>query len=258
MKKRDHKYLGWIPDLPDARDFSRTLKITSSAKLPSAVDLRDKLRDIPIINQGPLGSCTACAIATAHMATQIINEEKLKLVPSKLFIYYNEREIEGSVNYDSGAMIRDGIKSVVKQGVCSEKEWPYRVSKFKLKPHDKCYENALNYQALIYERLRGRYVNELMSVLYQGFPFIFGFTVYNSFNSTKVARTGNYLPNPLTESVMGGHAVICFGYDQPTQTFVVRNSWGASWGLGGYFRMRFEDMVNPNMTDDFWVIRKSE
>lgn len=258
MNKRDHKYLGWLPDLPDSRDFSTSLKVSRASQLPVAIDLRSQLRNIPIINQGSLGSCTACAISTAHMASQIIEEKKLDIIPSKLFIYYNERAMEGSVNYDSGAMIRDGIKSLVRQGVCSESDWPYIISKFKNKPSLTAYRNALNFQALIYERLRGHILTELLSVLAQGYPFIFGFTVYDSFDSQKVARTGLYVPDTAKESILGGHAVICFGYDQPTQMFLVRNSWGSNWGIGGYFKMRFADMINPNLCDDFWVLRKTE
>src|SRR2546430_11530119 len=63
-------------------------------------------------------------------------------VPSRLFIYYNERKIEGTVPSDSGAMIRDGIKSVASDGVCPEPEWPYVIAKFATRPTAKCYRDA--------------------------------------------------------------------------------------------------------------------
>ena len=249
---------GWIPDVPDVRDYPLRLTVRKAVYLPPSVDLRKRLINIPIINQGSLGSCTACAVSTAHMATQIIGEKSLEIIPSKLFIYYNERAMEGSVPHDSGAMIRSGIKSLVRHGACSEKDWPYQISKFKQKPPTIAYRNALKYQALSYERMRGNDLDELLSVLAQGFPFVFGFAVYDSFLSLKVSRTGVYEPEPRKESMLGGHAVTCFGYDKSTAQFLVRNSWGAHWGFGGYFKMRFSDVVNTNMCDDFWVIYKSE
>lgn len=255
---REKKWYGWQPDLPNPQDKTLRLSTRVAVSLPQYVDLRNKLSKIPIINQGNLGSCTACAVSTAHMAAQIIEKKLLAIVPSKLFIYYNEREMEGSVSYDSGAQIRDGIKSVVKQGVCSEKDWPYNISRFKVKPTAIAYKNAQNYQGLQYERLDNRILDQLLTVLAQGYPFVFGFTVYESFESQAVAKTGLYAPDSTKEEVLGGHAVTCFGYDQKDKTFLIRNSWGPNWGMAGYFRMKFSDMTNPNMCDDFWLLRTVE
>ncbi len=95
-------------------------------KLPSVVDLRSKFP--PAYDQGELGSCTANAIAGAIQFGRRKHKQKPDFIPSRLFIYYNERAMEGTVSVDSGAQIRDGIKSVVKQGACSEKTWPYQIS----------------------------------------------------------------------------------------------------------------------------------
>jgi hypothetical protein len=96
---------GWVPDLPDQRDFLYAAPSEYQQNIPKSVDLSKKCP--PIYDQGQLGSCTANAIAAA-----IEFEQKKKFVPSRLFIYYNERVIENTVASDSGAQIRDGIKSV--------------------------------------------------------------------------------------------------------------------------------------------------
>src|SRR5882672_3101009 len=118
---------GWLPDLPDHRDRLYAAVHRIAARLPRSVDLRPHCS--PVEDQGDLGSCTGNALAGA-----VEFLEKKARIPltnvSRLFIYYNERVIEHSVSEDSGAMIRDGIKTLVKQGVCAESRWPYVVSKF--------------------------------------------------------------------------------------------------------------------------------
>ena len=119
------KGLGWVPDLPDQRDYY--LSLAPIPNLPSKVDLR--VNDPSIFDQGRLGSCTAQAIAAAYMHNLKKQNEEM-FVPSRLFIYYNERRMINTVNRDSGAMIRDGIKSINKEGVCQEPIWPYDINKF--------------------------------------------------------------------------------------------------------------------------------
>src|SRR5579872_7056625 len=122
---------GWIPDQPDQRDHLYSVPPQFLAKLPSSADLRGKCP--PVYNQGQLGSCTANAIGGA-IEFERMKQKLTDFVPSRLFIYYNERVIEGTVRSDSGAQLRDGIKSVASQGVCPEPEWPYNIAKFTTKP----------------------------------------------------------------------------------------------------------------------------
>ena len=173
---------------------------------------------------------------------------------SRLFVYYNERVIEGTVDQDSGAFIRDGIKSLAKQGVCTEPEWPYNISRFTKKPSRACYRTAKKHRILSYHRITT--VDEMRGCLAEGFPFVFGFTVYDAFESAAVARSGVLnMPGPK-EKMAGGHAVMAVGYDDGARRFVIRNSWGNDWGQKGYFTMPY-DYLSPdkNLADDFWTVR---
>src|SRR5438445_13260812 len=131
---------GWVPDLPDQRDLVYSAPAPFIMALPTAVDLRPQCP--PVYDQGQLGSCTGNAIAGA-IEFERLKQKLTDFVPSRLFIYYNERVIEGTVRSDSGAQIRDGIKSVASQGVCPETEWPYDITKFEQKPPSKAYADAL-------------------------------------------------------------------------------------------------------------------
>ena len=201
------------------------------------------------------GNCTANAIGGAHQFNQIKQKAPVNFVPSRLFIYFNERAMERTVDEDSGAMIRDGVKSIVRQGVCPETEWPYDVGQFKTKPSTQCYTHALTHQLISYQRLLTS-LPLMKSCLANGFPFVFGFAVYESFELPSVAKTG-MMPMP-SGSQMGGHAVMAVGYDDSINRVIVRNSWGAGWGDKGYFYMPYEYITNTNLCDDFWTIRNVE
>ena len=243
---------GWIPDLPDQRDHLYAAPVVHVAKLPPKVDLRRKC-PAPY-DQGQLGSCTANAIAGAIQFDRMKQKLKNNFIPSRLFIYYNERVIEGTVQSDSGAQIRDGIKSVAHDGDCPEKEWPYNIARFAAKPTAGCYKDALKYKALTYQRVV-QTLSQLKGCLASGYPFVFGFTVYESFESDAVAKSGA-LPMPAPkEKVLGGHAVLAVGYDDSEQRFIVRNSWGKTWGLHGYFTMPYAYLTDNNLADDIWTIR---
>ena len=248
MKERLFQYKR---DLPDPRDYLYKNKFQVLKTPPATVDLRPYCPTIE--DQGNLGSCTGNAIVGALEILQNRSSSTFKDM-SRLFVYYNERLIEGTINEDSGAYLRDGIKSVANYGVCTETSWPYNISKYAVKPTDSCYTEALNYKILEYYRLTT--LTEMKSCLTNGRPFVFGFTVYSSFVSSKVAKTG-IVPMPLKkEQILGGHAVVAVGYESNNRRFIVRNSWGSSWGIKGYFYMPFDYLLNPNLASDFWMIVK--
>src|SRR5579885_2624882 len=243
---------GWIPDEPDHRDYLYAVPPDVLATLPISADLRQQCP--PVYDQGQLGSCTANAIAAAFQFDELKQHLADEFMPSRLFIYYNERAMEGTVDSDAGARIRDGIKSIAQLGVCPESEWPYDPAQFATKPSTGCYEDALQNRAVQYRRV----VQDLMQMkgcIASGFPIVFGFTVYDSFESDEVARTGVVpLPAP-SESVLGGHAVVAVGYDDAGQCFIVRNSWGDGWGMQGYCTMPYAYLAQRSLASDFWTVR---
>ena len=251
---RSQKWYGWLPDLPDRRDFMYSAIAPRLFHLPEKIDLRSKCS--PIENQGSLGSCTANALAGALEFLEL-KDGATFVDLSRLFIYYNERIIEGTVKEDSGAFLRDGIKSLAKQGVCSEPEWPYQIASFKKKPTAKCYKDAKKHQITSYHRIST--IDEMRTCLAEGFPFVFGFSVYEAFESAAMTKSGVLnMPGP-DEKMVGGHAVMAVGYYHSQQRFIIRNSWDTDWGMQGYFTMPY-DYLDPtkNLAEDFWTIRASK
>jgi len=251
---KPNAWYGWKPDLPDKRDL--LYSVDEAVALPPSVDLRPLCP--PVYDQGELGSCTANAIAGVLQFDQLKQKEVKAATPSRLFIYYNERVMEGSVSEDAGAEIRDGIKSVKQLGAPRETLWKYVVSKFANKPTKKAYTDAMSHQSILYKRINHTKIHNIKSCLAKGFPFVFGFTVYDYFESNQMAKDGLLrMPGP-DEQVVGGHAVMAVGYDDSTNMVLVRNSWAADWGMAGYFGMPYDYITDPNLADDFWVISQVE
>jgi C1A family cysteine protease len=243
---------GWIPELPEQRDHLYAAPVVSLAALPQKVDLRPQCP--PVYDQEQLGSATANSIAVAIQFDRRKLDLEPDFVPSRLFIYYNARLIENTVNSDSGAMIRNAIKSVARQGVCRETAWPYDITRFDEKPDEDCYHDALRHKILQYRSLV-QTGTQMKGCLASGYPFVFGFTVYESFEGHNVAASG-VVPMPgVEEAVIGGHCMLAVGYDDTQQRFILRNSWGGKWGMEGYCTMPYAYLTDPNLASDFWTIR---
>jgi C1A family cysteine protease len=245
---------GWRPDPYDSRDFPFLASRQRLATLPDKVDLSLAHR-VPIYDQGQLGSCTANAIASAiqyDRATQGLAD----FIPSRLFLYYCERAMEGTVNEDAGAMIRDGIKCVATLGDCPEPEWPYTniARNFKVKPSAKAYASALRYTAVQYQRIsvsNGAIIPQIEACIAGGHPFVFGINVYPNF-----PMSGNgHIPMPEPGTVPeGGHALKGDSYNHSEQWVEGPNSWGSKWGNKGRFRIPYKYLADPKLASDFWKI----
>ncbi len=248
------RFYGWKPDLPDHRDLpyaSMRLGLEAPAALPSSVDLRPG--SPPVYTQGEIQSCTANALAAAFKFLEI-KSKNTKFEPSRMFIYYNERELENAADSDAGAYLRDGIKCIATNGICDEALWPYG-EPFSRKPSQPCYDQALTYKTVNYFRMDNTNLNELKTCLAAGFPFVFGFSIYASFRDAADAN-GGIVPIPEAgEPVLGGHAALVVGYNDDTAQFVVQNSWGPSVGDRGFYYMPYNYLTSSNLCDDFWTIR---
>jgi C1A family cysteine protease len=275
MQRQIQRY-GWKPDLPDFRDFyyrdyhsNDALKavvaplnpiapapihqvvqntaILGPDGLPLTVSLRSKMP--PVFNQGQLGSCTANAAAAMWAFVHGGGPY------SRLQLYYYERLIDGTVDHDSGAYLRDAIQVLAQTGVGLEQDWPYDVSQFAVQPPAIEMNEAAKDKASVYSRLATR--QDFRECLSQGFPFIIGISVYSSFETDAVAQTG-IVPMPLpTDSMIGGHAVCVIGYGQINgeDHYEVRNSWG-DWGDRGYCWIPAAYLENSNLATDSWTIRR--
>lgn len=218
--------------------------------LPKFIDLRKKFP--PVYEQGNIASCTANALCS------IIQYLQPKFQSSRLFLYYNERRLENTIPEDCGATLISGIECLLKYGICPESMWPYNINKFAVKPNNACYVNALAHQALKVNCIVET-SNIMKSFLANGNPFVVGILVYQSFESINVSKTGIVpMPNIMKEQLLGGHAVVCVGYNDISQKWIMRNSWGSFWGDKGYFYLPYDYLLNPTLTSDMWTITKME
>lgn len=262
--------LGWLPDVPDKRDIPFRAVFRVPAKVPSSTDLRGGCSAVE--QQGNLGSCTAQALVGAleflELKSGVVSRLRSDVSPSqggprhafqdlsRLFVYYNEREAMGTVREDSGAMLRTGIKTLKKLGVCREDKWPYIISRFAQKPALACYREAAKHQVTAYQRLYS--LTEMKACLAMGLPFVFGFAVYEHVMTAEVEKSGIIRVPRRSERMMGGHAVMAVGYDDSRNVLLFRNSWGAEWGNGGYGTMPYEYLESRELSDDFWCIQATE
>jgi C1A family cysteine protease len=265
---RHDRRLGWKPDVPDQRDHQFDhLKVLRRLrqKLPAKVDLRTLNLHTPVFDQGNLGSCTANAIGKAYEFAQ--RKQGLEdYAPSRLFIYYGEREIEGSINYDAGAEIRDGLKVVNKLGAPHEALWPYKVSRFTVKPSQSAYDDGELHQALGYAAVQVK-TTAVKAALAAGFPVVIGFTVYSSYYTIDDPSARGFMPIPkANETVEGGHCVLQMGYarmrapwDRYSKDYgIYLGSWGQQSGDEGFFYAPLGWMCDRNNADDFWTLTEAE
>jgi C1A family cysteine protease len=251
--------LGWKKDIPDQRDHKFKNNVAIESSNPPGIDLREDVRMPKIWDQGKLGSCTAHAIAAACSYAQADDGEfapSEDYQPSRLFIYYNERLIEGTTKFDAGAEIRDGMNVCASYGICPEKTWPYDITKFAKKPKKFAYEVALNQINRQYMRIE-QDLDHMRTCLAAKWPFTFGMTLYDSFNSDEVVKTGIVSIPLATEKIDGGHAMLIVGYDDSKELFIFRNSWDVVFGEQGYGYVPYSMILSP-LANDFWCIRKIE
>ncbi len=258
---------GWLPDLPDPRDFSLTnpkisVLLRKPNNLPKTIDLRQFCS--PIVNQGELGSCTANA--ASGILEFFCKKSYGSVSPvSRLFIYKTTRNLMKTKG-DTGAYIRTTMGALALFGAPPEKFLEYDIERFDEEPPAFCYSFAQNYQALKYFRLdeQGKSEEEILQsvkeTLTQQIPVMFGFTVYSSIRDS----IGGKIPFPKrNESVLGGHAVVAVGFDDSMVigdskgAFIIRNSWGGDWGDNGYGYLPYDYLLN-GLALDWWALIKAE
>jgi C1A family cysteine protease len=243
---------GCVRDKPDSRDHKYSPPAQHLAAPPAKVDLRAQCP--PVYSQQPLNSCTANAVAAAVQFERMRLKLTPDFVPSRLFIYYNERKLAGSVAKDAGAPLRDGIKSVAKQGDCPEPQWPYEPAKVSDAPPAHCYAAAVKYAKVAYQALQ-QDIAHMKACLASGHPFVLAIHVYSG-SETPAAKAADTFPTPKQgETLLGTHALMAVGYDDGQKHLIIRNSWGPDWGQGGYFFLPYDYVSNPNYAGDLWTLQ---
>ena len=255
VTQQTERVLNWKPDPPTEHDepelkYDGVGLRQSHEEVATAVTLRSRMP--PVYDQGALGSCTANALAGAYEYDASLMTGHV-FVPSRLFIYYNERKREDTVDQDSGACLRDGVQSLAQQGVCAESEWPYDTAKFEDRPPESCYAAAEEHMLVAYRRLPSALdvVNGVRHALIRGYPVVFGVQVYRGF----MDAPGGRVPMPDDDdptACLGGHAILAVGYDDGKSEIVFRNSWGVGWGDVGYGSLTYEYVRKYGSS--FWVL----
>ena len=246
---------GCNPQSEDKRDL---LYVKVSAPIEfGPIDLRSQCP--PIRNQGNLGACSAFGSTT--LFDFVRKKNKLQnWLPSPLFTYYSTRKLTGQEANDSGACVRDALKSTVKDGVAMERVWPYKVAKFAENPPQEVWDDAEKHQTLKYLSININDKNSFLSCLNEGYPFIFGIRLYSSFSSATVFFTGRVpIPNTQTEQLLGGHCMMAVGYEKTEdgkELLIVQNSWGENWGQRGFCYIPMEYFMSEGF--DLWTIRETE
>lgn len=258
--------MGWKPEPPDHRDMMyrdlrgpRLMSVARAAFRPRVVDL---VQDFPslwpeIFDQGNIGSCVAQAwVRAAAFCDAKQDDIPDPLILSRLALYYKMRELEGTVNEDSGAYIRDGAKAIARWGLCREALWSYNPDLFKVHPPDEAMaEGAHRSEGLVYLRVEGE--GDILDCLAEGYPVVFGSMLFTSF--FRVSAENDIVPMPSkNDRPEGGHAQCIVGYDRRCRSklYKVANSWSPLWGRNGYSRFPFAYLNNRNLADDMWTIRR--
>lgn len=241
---------GWLKEPPDQRDFPFKDFFRLRRVYPAKVDLRSQLPEA--WQQGNLGSCVAQGGAGAWWQVEA-QEAKPTYVASRLFLYYEGRVLLGTTGYDSGLYIRTIVKVLSKSGAPKESLWPYRVNQFTKKPPRSAYQDGQKHKATAYYACAGE--REIRTSLADGYAVIFGFSVYESYESDATYRTG-IVPMPhADEKMLGGHCQLLVGYDDAKGVYVARNSYGPGYGDKGHNYFPYDYVHNPQLACDFWSLR---
>lgn len=246
-------YGGWRPSPPDKRDLY--YQLPPAFVLPEVVDWRTEYKP-PVLDQDGLGSCTAFAgkyaLDYAHHFQGLLMDDF-----SELFLYYNIRRLEHSTDYDAGGYMRDIPKALKKWGMSTEILWPYDVTAFDVMPSAQAYKDARTDRIIRYERVRQDRLH-LQTCLAQRRVFMIGISVYESFLTDSVARSGIVpMPDLRHESVQGGHALCFLGYDNTRKVYYGINSWGEGWGnplYPGCFEISYDYLEDIDLAGDCWTM----
>lgn len=209
----------------------------------------------PVFDQGAEGSCTACGVNGAARELHKVTKTAPDTHFSRQLTYWLERRDDGSgPDEDVGSSIAQSVRVVERYGLAPERLWPYTPKNFARTPTPEILKEAAK-NKITGSVLVAQTLQALKSAIMSQRSVLFGFTVFSSFESDAVRKTG-FMPMPKRgENVLGGHAVRAIGFDDSLQAngrtghVRVRNSWGPEWGQGGDFWMPYAFFTGRNCSD---------
>ena len=241
--------LGCVKDSRDDRDlmtiYSREVLNFLGISAPSKVSLKDYVPKV--YNQGDYESCTANAVCGAYGIDLTIQPQSVYFDPSRMFLWYNTRKMNGNENKNAGTSIRDAFKSTNQLGICTEEEWPYS-KPFNEEPSEEAYSAARGNGTVRYERINTGDLDHIKASLLENCPVVIGMEWYRSFD--KIGSDG--MMPPPADGVRGRHAVVVVGYDNSIERLTVLNSWGSAIEDEGYFYMPYNFITDNLCKFDMW------
>lgn len=145
---------------------------------------------------------------------------------------------------DGGSIIQYAMESLVKVGACEEDKWPYDEDRVLDKPVKGAYKQAKRFEVQKRDIRRVKFdLDTWRTVLADGYPIVFGTTLFDSFDDCCNPDKYFVVPMPSPDEVVraehGGHCMVAVGYSDVDGVFIVRNSWGEDWGDKGYCYMPY-------------------
>lgn len=229
------KLLGWIPSAQSDL-YSAEMQVldetTYTATLPSHFDWRDVdgTNYISSVKRQLCGDCWAFAAIGAMEARLAIDGNPGEDLSEQLLVSSccSTGSCSGGYIVSTSQFIRD-------TGSPDEGCYPYL-------GRDSDCGNACSDWRTIARKMSGftrvtQTVSALKSALYSRGPINVGMMVYSDFSSY---NSGIY--EYAYGQREGGHAVLIVGYDDDSQCFIVKNSWGSNWGENGFFRIAYSQV----------------
>ena len=208
----------------DDRDF---IYNSSLSEIKPILDFRNDLH--PVRNQGTQGTCYAQS-AACMKEWQEKKDYGLDEYLSPQFFYNNRGNLyDENKNNDEGMFGRNVMKLLKEMGICTEKEYPYGLIQKKNKINEGHYLKAIKHTISAYARITT--IDGLKQSLCNNGPCLIAFPVYNY--SMQLWKQNE------NDNMIGGHAMTVVGYLE--DCFIIRNSWGPTWGDSGYCYYYFND-----------------
>lgn len=225
----DNKKCNLKPSPKDERDVLYAQQSENTLLMPRKINLLSFCP--PIKNQGQIGSCSSHACATAFEIEMKIIESRKSTSLSELWHYYKVRQKDFMNTFpdDSGAYLREAIKVMYHNGFCPESLYPYDYRKINETPGFMTDVIASLWKIKSYHTCMT--LNQIKTSLIQEHPVIIGIPVDKNFLQK---RDNSIVDKYSIANRVGGHAVVLIGYDDNVQAFLLANSWGENWGVGGY------------------------